>query len=306
MPSRHRQPPFGGGLGSRADGQRCQSLGDSAGLDDTASPGADRGLASGSGVNLAVPRAFHSGPSDARFCHRHHRGPYPLARFARLRLGITRDSYIRIEERSCSRQREQLRAAMADERACAPSDRRGAQPIDRCQGRWADFRRSALDVLHFLSAGAVSFARGLNDTPRLSPSRRCLPWGVQPDSSALASRWRLAAWWGRGAWPRRWRKNRRSTSARACGEPHDGGFGHRCLAGRSAGSTTHVATGGLFGIGLITGTARLRTIASIPWPGATTLPPGSSAGCRGDVVAKEVGDCASPAKPPGMHALSVG
>ncbi|HNN95346.1 MAG TPA: inorganic phosphate transporter [Pseudomonadota bacterium] len=54
-------------------------------------------------------------------------------------------------------------------------------------------------------------------------------------------------------------------------------------------STTHVATGGLFGIGLITGTARLRTIASILLAWATTLPLGALLGAAAMLLQKRLG-----------------
>jgi PiT family inorganic phosphate transporter len=43
-------------------------------------------------------------------------------------------------------------------------------------------------------------------------------------------------------------------------------------------STTHVTTGGLFGIGLVTGTARRKQIAVILAAWATTLPLGAALG----------------------------
>ena len=133
---------FGGGLGSRADGQRRQSLGPP--VSTTAQPdrGADwGGLASGSGVNLAVL---------ARASSAAHRCPLLAIAItavlilrpasARRRLGITRDSYIRIEEdlvlvnvdrRAGRCVEERVRLAIA-----------GAQPIDRYAGTPGGFRRS--------------------------------------------------------------------------------------------------------------------------------------------------------------------
>ena len=43
-------------------------------------------------------------------------------------------------------------------------------------------------------------------------------------------------------------------------------------------STTHVATGGLFGMGIATGQARWKTIASILAAWLTTLPLGAAFG----------------------------
>ena len=62
-------------------------------------------------------------------------------------------------------------------------------------------------------------------------------------------------------------------------------------------STTHVATGGLFGIGLITGTARLHHRQHPLGLGHDAAARGS-AGCRGDAAKKRLGDRATGTKPP--------
>lgn len=139
----------------------------------------------------------------------------------------------------------------------------------------------ALDGLHFLSAGAVSFARGLNDTPKmfallLAAKAVGSEVGLPAIGAAMALGGLL---------------NSRKVAETMAHKITTLELGQGLVANLTTAalvlgasrlgvpvSTTHVSTGGLFGIGLVTGTARWRTIATILTAWGTTLPLGALLG----------------------------
>ncbi len=168
-------------------------------------------------------------------------------------------------------------------------------PLGRCLGRFFAIDRpilataapeeaatpSGLDVMHFLSAGAVSFARGLNDTPKifallLTAKAAGTLWGLGMVGTAMAVGGLLNA-----------RKVAETLSHKITRLNAGQGLVANLttailvLGASRLGlpvSTTHVATGGLFGIGVVTGTARARTILTILLAWVTTLPLGAALG----------------------------
>lgn len=140
---------------------------------------------------------------------------------------------------------------------------------------------SGIDALHFLSAGAVSFARGLNDTPKivavlLGAQAASAQVGLVTIGVAMALGGLIGS-----------RKVAETMSKRIVTLNAGQGLVANLttallvIAASRFGlpvSTTHVATGGLFGIGVMTGTARARTIATILVAWATTLPLGAALG----------------------------
>lgn len=134
----------------------------------------------------------------------------------------------------------------------------------------------ALDRLHFLSAGAVSGARGLNDTPKIV----ALLIAAAP---LLASAWSYAvvalviAIGGLiGA-----RRVAKTMSHRITGMNEDQAFSANLatalLVTTASGlgmpvSTTHVSVGAIFGIGLVSGQARWVSIVQIFLAWVTTMP----------------------------------
>jgi PiT family inorganic phosphate transporter len=132
-----------------------------------------------------------------------------------------------------------------------------------------------LDRLHYLSAGAVSFARGVNDTPKIAalllvsevaaPGTALVGVGMVMAIGGLLSARRVA-----------------ETMSHRVTEMNPGqGFAANfvtaalVIGASSLGlpvSTTHVSCGSLFGIGAITRQAHWRTIATILLAWATTLP----------------------------------
>jgi len=140
-----------------------------------------------------------------------------------------------------------------------------------------------LDAAHYLSAGAVGFARGVNDTPKLLalllPAQVLLPTGMAIPLLAgiMAIGGLLAA--GRVA---------ETMSHRVTAMTPGQGF----LANATTAvlvlfascfglpvSTTHVSTGSLFGLGAMTESAQWRTIIQIVLAWVVTLP--CAAACAG-------------------------
>lgn len=144
--------------------------------------------------------------------------------------------------------------------------------------------QQVLDSLHFFTAGAVSFARGLNDAPKilgLLLISQSLPpqLGLLLIASAMAAGGLLHS-----------KAVARTMSERITSMNHGQGFTANLITaalviGASRFglpvSTTHVSCGSLFGIGAVTGEARWRTIAGILLAWVTTLPLAAVLGATG-------------------------
>ncbi len=132
-----------------------------------------------------------------------------------------------------------------------------------------------LDFFHFLSAGAVSFARGLNDTPKIvaisiAAGALGLRWNVFWVALAMAIGGLVSA-----------RKVAETMSHRITKMNHGQGFTANLItavlvifASRLGlpVSTTHVSCGSLFGIGLVNGKAQWKMIGGIVSAWVLTLP----------------------------------
>jgi PiT family inorganic phosphate transporter len=141
--------------------------------------------------------------------------------------------------------------------------------------------RRAVDVLHFLAAGALSFSRGLNDTPKifaLLATGALL--GAQPGLLAVGAAMAVGGLLGA--------RRVAETVSRGI-TPFDApqglvaiGTSAALVIGASwAGmpvSTTHISSGSLFGIGLLRGEAKWGTIRLILLAWVTTLPLGAALG----------------------------
>ena len=134
-----------------------------------------------------------------------------------------------------------------------------------------------LDKLHFLSAGVVCFARGLNDTPKIAAMLLMAP-AVGSFSACVAVGLLIAL----GGWLSA-RRVAETMSRRITPMNHGQGFTANVVTGviiilaskfGMPVSTTHVSCGALFGIGAVTGAAQWRTIATILAAWITTLPLG--------------------------------
>lgn len=135
--------------------------------------------------------------------------------------------------------------------------------------------KKLLDFGHFLSAGSVSFARGLNDTPKLvalslAVSALDMAWSVVLVALAMASGGLVHS-----------RKIAETVGKRITPMDSDQGFvanlvtSFLVIVASKWGvpvSTTHVSCGALFGIGMANGQARWRMIRAILLAWLLTLP----------------------------------
>lgn len=151
-----------------------------------------------------------------------------------------------------------------------------AQCRERYQGRVLGIDvGSSLDVLHYLSAGAVSFARGLNDTPKIAAILLIGNYFNSLSAVILA-----AVFIGIGGILQA-RRVAEKMSLDITTMNHAQGFFANIVTSTlviSASkwgvpvSTTHVSCGALFGIGAATGQAKWKTITGILASWFITLP----------------------------------
>jgi PiT family inorganic phosphate transporter len=166
----------------------------------------------------------------------------------------------------------------------------GASCVDKYEGAFVGVTaQQALSGLHFVSAGAVCFARALNDTPKIVGiliGAKAVGANVGLGSVGLA----MALGGLLGA-----RKVAETMSKKIATLNAGQGFVANLttavlvIAASRFGlpvSTTHVATGGLFGIGAVTGTARWKTIVTILLAWLTTLPLGAALGAGSMLIAR--------------------
>lgn len=152
----------------------------------------------------------------------------------------------------------------------------------RYQGRILGLQASwVLDRLHFLSAGVVSFARGLNDTPKIA-AVLLLTGAINPGVGIALIGLIIAAGGLLSA-----KKVAQTMSQRITAMNHGQGFTANLITGLVVigasrlgmpVSTTHVSCGGLFGIGVATRQGNARTIGVILAAWLVTLPLGALLG----------------------------
>jgi PiT family inorganic phosphate transporter len=150
----------------------------------------------------------------------------------------------------------------------------------RCQVRYKGdlvgvSARLLLDGAHFLTAGLVSFARGLNDTPKIAAL--LLVGSPLSPNAAIAF---VAAAIAIGGWLSAKRVAETMAHRITAMNPGQGFTANLVTASLVIGastfglpvSTTHVSCGALFGIGTITRQARWKTIGEILLAWLVTLP----------------------------------
>lgn len=152
--------------------------------------------------------------------------------------------------------------------------------IDECRQRYAGRfigldSQCVVDALHFLSAGFVSFSRGLNDAPKIAAMlllAGAMPASIRVSmiSVAMALGGLLAA-----------RRVAETMSHKITAMNHGQGLAANLATGllvftaSTFGlpvSTTHIAVGALGGIGLTTGQADVRVLGGIVLSWIVTLP----------------------------------
>ena len=209
---------------------------------------------------------------------------YPLLRQSRKFLGVHRDTCICIGEKIIPApglaytngqtvpiaQLRSMNIFVDEKEVCE------AKAVDRYSGKvFGIDAQGILDSLHFLSAGAVCFARGLNDTPKIVALSVVvgvlgLKLNIGLVAIAMALGGILSA-----------RKVAQTMSHRITSMNHGQGFTANVITAflvifaSHLGvpvSTTHVSCGALFGIGAVNGQAKWKTIGGIFSAWVLTLP----------------------------------
>ncbi len=138
-----------------------------------------------------------------------------------------------------------------------------------------DHRTKTLDALHFLSAGAVCFARGLNDTPKMAALLLGVSW-LGGSSGMIVIAVAMAAGGLTSA-----RRVAETLAHKITGMNPGQGFAANlatALLVTTASfhglpvSTTHVSVGALLGIGITTRQAKWRTVIPVLAAWVITLP----------------------------------
>ena len=204
---------------------------------------------------------------------------YLLFRQARLSLGIAKEWHSGVGDERRTIAVPQPSSVLA----CAPTaPATAAGAVQRYAGRVCGVEcQGAVDTAHFLSAGLVSFARGLNDTPKMAALLLVVPalgarWSLVAVAVAIAVGGLLSA-----------RRVAETMSHRITGMNHGQGFaanlgtGILVTAASLYGlpvSTTHVSVGALFGIGVVSRRADLKVVRNILVSWLVTLPVAALAG----------------------------
>jgi PiT family inorganic phosphate transporter len=204
---------------------------------------------------------------------------YVIFRSVRLRLGITKEMCVCVGETQRLVPVAQLSANTAEaavEGQLSASVGMAEECVERYSGKLMGVNtQKALDYLHFVSAGMVSFARGLNDTPKiaailLAVSALRIEWGLLAVGVGMSAGGLLSA-----------RKVAFTMSQRISPLNHGQGFTSNLVTaflvvvasrfGMPV-STTHVSCGSLFGIGLTTGEGDNSVMVQILLSWVLTLP----------------------------------
>ena len=204
---------------------------------------------------------------------------YLLFRWSRLRLGISKEWCICVghEQRVMSMPQPISVLAVQAEApvmsVCVDEQRRCTQ---RYAGHFAGINcQQLMDAAHFLSAGVVCFARGLNDTPKIAALLLVLPiLGAQVNLLLVAAAMALGGLLSA-------RRVAETMSHKITAMNHGQGFSANLttsllvttasLFGLPV-STTHVSCGALFGIGLISRQLDFSVVRNIVFSWVLTLP----------------------------------
>lgn len=202
---------------------------------------------------------------------------YPLLRLTRKRLGVTSETCLCVGNQvvetiaaggaaQMAYRTEQLTLIHGETVHCKEAYSGTVMGVNAEQ---------SLNVLHFLSSGVVSFARGLNDTPKIAALLL-----VAPGFSGQASLCTVAVAMIIGGLISG-KKVAETMSHKITRMNHGQGFTANALTGLIVigasrlglpVSTTHVSCGALFGIGAVNRTANRQVILSILGAWLITLP----------------------------------
>lgn len=204
---------------------------------------------------------------------------YVIFHVTRIGLGVTKEWCVCVgcEERVVTQPQP---ASIMSMKALPATMTLSVDEMENCRERYAgEFlgltSQQVMDGAHFLSAGVVSFARGLNDTPKIVAMLLLLKaldirWGF----FAVASTMAIGGWLNS-------RRIAETMSHKITAMNHGQGFSANLAIGILVilaslfglpVSTTHVSVGALFGIGLTTGQANPRVMTNIALSWIVTLP----------------------------------
>jgi PiT family inorganic phosphate transporter len=218
---------------------------------------------------------------------------YPLFRWARRRSGVSNVSYVCIgasyEEVAAQPDGSLMlvKTGVAVEVGTAP------ECVQRYQGRVLGLEVGRLlDGFHYLSGGAVGFARGLNDTPKIV-ALLLAGEAVGPNIGLALVAVAMAVGGVLNA-----RRVAETMSKKITRMSPGQGFSANLItsllvAGASRlglpVSTTHVSVGSLIGIGVVSGTARARMVLTILLAWVTTLPLGAALAAGAYLLVRALG-----------------
>lgn len=200
---------------------------------------------------------------------------YPLLHRARIAMGIERESCICVEDGvpafACSNGETAMMSGAISMPQVSAS-RVGCVYNGSVAGVSA---QSALNGLHYFSAGAVSFARGLNDTPKMAALLLAgSAFGMRSSLLVIGVMIAIGGWLAA-------RRVAETMSLKITPLNTGQGFTANLITsvlvifasrwGLPV-STTHVSCGALFGIGTTAGEARWKTIGNIIGSWMLTLP----------------------------------
>lgn len=204
---------------------------------------------------------------------------YLTFRWSRLRLGITKEWCICVGEQQQIVPILQPSSVLALQ-AIAPTMTVCVDEQSQCAERYTGSflgigYQQIMDAAHFLSAGIVSFARGLNDTPKMAALLLIFPelgahLSLVAVAVAIAVGGLLSA-----------RRVAETMSHKITDMNHGQGFSANLSTGMLVTaaslfglpvSTTHVSVGALFGIGLTSRKANFQVIRNILLSWLVTLP----------------------------------
>jgi len=204
---------------------------------------------------------------------------YVIFHGARIALGLKKEWCICIAEGERVIAIPQPNSSLALRAVSFPSHLT-VDEVENCRERYGGnflglTSQQVVDAAHFLSGGTVSFARGLNDTPKIVAL--LLLWKAFDIRCGLAA---VAMTMAIGGLLNA-RKVAETMSKKITVMNHGQGFTANLttailvvlasLFGLPV-STTHVSVGSLFGIGVMTGKANIRTVNAIVLSWIVTLP----------------------------------
>ncbi|MFQ5463235.1 MAG: anion permease [Phycisphaerae bacterium] len=202
---------------------------------------------------------------------------YVMLRFVRLRLQVNRNTCVCIERTYHPVQVEPCGSLLVAATGVKLANSFTVSDcVDRYDGQIAGIdAQRVLDTSHILSAAAISFARGLNDTPKIA-ALMIAAGGFTASGSLIGVGIAMAL--GGALAVRRVAE----TMSHKVTEMNDGQAFTANLATAACVlvasrfgvpvSTTHVSCGSLFGIGMVNGQAHVPMIAKIGLAWVTTLP----------------------------------